>query len=124
VPVVTAGSATVHELHGARFTSYVSPSSGSAELCSWRLDVPGGTIGVPHRPSREEVLVVVAGSARVTLDGQAANAGVGDVVVVPANASFQLDNPGVEPLTAWVSTSVGLEAELPDGTRLTPPWAS
>jgi hypothetical protein len=32
------------------------------------------------------------------------------------------DNPGRQPATAWVTTSVGLEAELADGSRISPPW--
>lgn len=68
--------------------------------------------------------MIVAGAARVTLDGEVCDASVGDVVVVPAKATFQLDNPGAEPFTAWVSSSVGLAAELPDGSLLAPQWAS
>ncbi|TQS42415.1 cupin domain-containing protein [Cryptosporangium phraense] len=122
MPVLS--EAVVHEIHGSRFSSYVRPGSGSVELCAWRLDVPAGTTGVPHRPSREEVLVVLGGAARVTIDGVAQIAGVGDVVLVPAGADFQIDVDGEEPLRAWVTTSVGLTAELPDGTTMTPPWAS
>ncbi|MFI5959249.1 cupin domain-containing protein [Cryptosporangium sp. NPDC051539] len=124
MPVLSEESAAVHEIHGSRFTSYVRPASGSAELCTWRLDVPAGTAGVPHRPSREEVLVVLGGAALVTIDGEAKTATAGDVVLVPAGASFQVDVTGDGPLRAWVTTSVGLVAELPDGSTLTPPWAN
>ncbi|SHN44499.1 cupin domain-containing protein [Cryptosporangium aurantiacum] len=123
MPVLQADSAVTHEVHGSRFTSYVRPAVGSAELCAWRLDVPAGTTGVPHRPSREEVLVILSGSAEVTLDGEVRTATAGDVVLVPAGASFRVD-VGDEPLRAWVTTSVGLTAELPDGSTLTPPWAA
>ena len=118
MPVLNAASAETHEVHGSRFTSYVRPAVGSAELCAWRLDVPAGTVGVPHRPSREEVLAILGGSARVTLDGEARTASAGDVVLVPAGATFQLDVEGDEPLRAWVTTSTGLTAELPDGEQL------
>ncbi|GAA3394476.1 cupin domain-containing protein [Cryptosporangium minutisporangium] len=123
MPVLNAASAVTHEVHGSRFTSYVRPAAGSAELCAWRLDVPPGTTGVPHRPSREEVLAILGGAARVTLDGEVRTAVAGDVVLVPAGASFQLDVEGDEPLRAWVTTSVGLTALLEDGSTLTPPWA-
>ncbi|MFG1927943.1 cupin domain-containing protein [Cryptosporangium sp. NPDC048952] len=124
MPVVDAASAEQYEVHGSRFTSYVRPATGSAQLCAWRLDVPAGTTGVPHRPSREEVLAVLAGSARVTLDGSQFAAAAGDVILVPAGAEFQVDVVGDEPLRAWVTTTVGLTATLADGTTMTPPWAS
>ena len=124
MPVLDGASATAYEVHGSRFTSYVRPATGSAQLCAWRLDVPAGTTGVPHRPSREEVLAILAGAARVTLDGEVRTAVAGDVVLVPAGAEFQVDVDGEEPLQAWVTTTVGLTATLADGSTLAPPWAS
>jgi mannose-6-phosphate isomerase-like protein (cupin superfamily) len=69
---------------------------------------------------------VLGGTLLVTLGHDAGAAGLacraGDVIVVPANSSVRVDNPGGEPASAWVTTSVGLEAVLPDGSRLSPPW--
>lgn len=126
--VVHAADAVVHELHGARFTSYASPARGSTELCAWRLDLPGGSTGVPHTVSREEVIFVLSGSLRVTLgpgtaEEAASSSEPGDAVVVPAGATLRVDNPGHEAASAWVATSVGLEAVLPDGSTFCPPWA-
>jgi quercetin dioxygenase-like cupin family protein len=124
VPVIHAADAVVHELHGARFTSYASSAAGSTELCVWRLDLPQVGDGLPHRISREEVFVVIGGSVRVHLDGTAHVLGAGDVAVAPAGSLLSVDNLGPGPAGAWVSTSVGLEAELCDGSRMNPPWAS
>ena len=124
MPILSSDSVEAFEVHGSRFTSYARPATGSAELCAWRLDVPAGTSGVPHRPSREEVLAILSGAAHVTLDGQTRTAVAGDAVLVPAGAEFRLDVAGDEPLQAWVTTTVGLTAQLPDGSTITPPWAS
>jgi len=125
MPVIRAAEAVVHEVHGSHFTSYTAPSRGGAELCAWRLDVPPGSQGVPHTVSREEVLFVLAGTLRVTLgDAAAGERGQpGDAIVVPPGSSVRVDNPGSEPAAAWVTTTAGLEAVLPDGSRFTPPWA-
>ncbi|HEY1918112.1 MAG TPA: cupin domain-containing protein [Streptosporangiaceae bacterium] len=126
--VLNSADAIVHELHGSRFASYVSPERGSRELCAWRLEVAPGTHGVRHTVNREEVLLMLGGTLQVTVDtsadgtGTAEKAGPGDVIVVPAGASFQVDNPGDEPATAWVTTSVGLQATMADGSRVSPPW--
>ena len=126
MPVVHAADAVAHDMHGSRFTSYAAPARGSAELCAWRLDVPAGCGGKPHVVSREEVVFMLGGTLLVTLgdgtDASGVACGPGDAIVVPAGSSVRVDNPGDEPASAWVTTSVGLEAVLPDGSRLSPPW--
>ena len=120
MPVIHADQAAVHQMHGTSFTAYASPARGSRELCAWHIEIPGHTEGVRHRVSREEVLYVLSGTIRASLDGQAEDAAAGDVIVVPAGAQFGVDNLGGEPATAWVTTSVGLLGVLPDGSWITP----
>jgi quercetin dioxygenase-like cupin family protein len=122
MPVIRAAQSVVHQMHGTSFTSYASPARGSRELCAWRIEIPGGTEGVPHHVSREEVLYVLDGTLRVTLDGEAEDAGPGDVVLVPAGARFGASNLATEPATAWVTTTAGFTGVLPDGSWFTPPW--
>jgi uncharacterized RmlC-like cupin family protein len=126
MPVIHAADSVAHDMHGSRFTSYAAPARGSAELCAWRLDVPAGSEGTPHVVSREEIVFMLGGTLVVTLGEGAEAAGVacraGDAIVVPAGSGVRIDNPGDEPASAWVTTSVGLEAVLPDGSRLSPPW--
>ena len=122
MPVIRAGEAVVHQMHGASFTSYAAPARGSRELCAWRVTIPGRTEGVAHRVSREEVLYVLTGTLRVVLDGQPGEVAVGDVVLVPAGTTVGVDNLTDEPATAWVTASAGLAAVMPDGSWLTPPW--
>ena len=123
MPVIHAGEAVVHEMHGASFTSYAAPARGSQELCAWRVEIPGRTEGVAHHVSREEVLYVLSGTLRAVLDDHAAEASVGDMILVPAGSKFRVDNPADEPVTAWVTAGAGLTAVLADGSRITPPWA-
>jgi mannose-6-phosphate isomerase-like protein (cupin superfamily) len=123
LPVIHAAEATVHHLHDTSFTSYARPSGGSRELCAWRIEIPARTDGVPHHVSREEVLYVLSGRLRATIDGQSGEAAAGDVILVPAGARFSVGNPAGEPAAAWVTTSVGFAGVLPDGSRITPPWA-
>ncbi len=122
MPVIHADQAAVHQMHGTSFTAYASPARGSRELCAWHIEIPGHTEGVRHRVSREEVLYVLSGTIRASLDGQAEDAAAGDVIVVPVGAQFGVDNLGDQPATAWVTTSVGLLGVLPDGSWISPPW--
>ena len=111
------------QLHGSTFTSYVAPASGSTELCAWRLDVAPGSIGVPHRVSREEVVLVTAGELEVDIDGSVRSVATGEVVLVPAGVWFAVSG-GPDGASAWVTTSVGLTATLRDGETITPPWTT
>ena len=122
MPVIRAAEATVHQLHGATFTSYARPATGSAELCGWRIEIPGKTEGTGHQVSREEVIYILSGAVTVTVDESPSQAAAGDVIVVPARSRLRIDNPASETLIAWVTTSVGFTGTMPDGSELTPPW--
>lgn len=122
MPVVRPADATLFETHGSSFSSYVAPFRGSSQLCAWRLDVPAGLEGVPHRPSREEVLLVLDGELHVTLDGERTKVRPGEVVLVPVGSELCVDG-GPTGASAWVTTTPGLEAVTANGSRITPPWA-
>jgi len=122
MPVVHPADAVLFETHGSRFHSYASPSRGTSQLSAWRLDVPAGLRGVTHRPSREEILLILDGELHVTLDDECFVVNPGDVVVVPPSSELLIDG-GRTDATAWVTTTPGLEAVTADGTRIVPPWA-
>lgn len=122
MPVIHPADAAPHETHGSHFLSYVCPSRGSTQLCAWQLTVPADVQGVAHRPTREEVLLVLTGELQVTLDGTTTALAPGDVALVPVGSELRVD-AGPDGATAWVTTTPGLEAVTADGTRITPPWA-
>ncbi|MEU4622180.1 cupin domain-containing protein [Actinoplanes sp. NPDC023801] len=124
MPIYRRAEAVAHRLHGSVFHAYASPSTGSRELCAWRIEITGGVTGVPHRVSRDEVLMISAGELAVSIDGVAGRVVAGDVLVVPAGTEFRADNEGPATVEAWVTTSAGFEATLPDGSTITPPWVS
>lgn len=122
MPIIRRNDATLFEIHGSRFSSYAAPSRGSSQLCAWRLDVPAGLDGVAHRPSREEVLLILEGELHVTVDGDATDVGPGDVIVVPTESELRVDG-GPTGASAWVTSTPGLEAVTAGGARVIPPWA-
>lgn len=123
MPVFDASDAVAYELHGSSFRSYVAPSRGSRQLCAWQLTVPAESRGVAHRPTREEVLLVLTGALSVTVDGATSLLHSGDVALVPAHSELRVD-AGPDGATAWVTSTPGLEAVTADGTRIRPPWAA
>ncbi|MEU6586847.1 cupin domain-containing protein [Nocardia sp. NPDC046763] len=124
MPVIHAADAQSHEMHGSRFTPLVRPSTGSSELCLWRLEIAPGTQGVPHRVHREEAFVLLAGSITLTIDGEAARLAPGDAAVAPAGSAIRLDNPDDQTAEVLVNAPVGFTGELLDGTVVNPPWVN
>ncbi|MDX3239901.1 cupin domain-containing protein [Streptomyces sp. ME03-5709C] len=123
MPVVRSAEADVHDLHGVRFASYARTATGSTELCAWRGEIPAGTAGSAHTVTREEVFLVLSGTPCLTIDGEAHELSPGDVATAPAGSLLAVANPGEGPASVWVTTSVGVEAVFPDGSRVSPPWA-
>lgn len=122
MPIIHPGDATTFPAHGSVFSSFVSPRRGSEQLCAWKLTVAAGQVGVAHRPSNEEVLLILEGRLQVTITGERGHVGPGDVVVIPAGAEVKIDGTAVD-ASAWVTTTSGLQATLANGETIAPPWA-
>jgi mannose-6-phosphate isomerase-like protein (cupin superfamily) len=123
VPVIPAPPSATHELPGSRFTSLATPSRGSSENAVWMIEVAPGGDAVPHSLTREEIFVVLDGTATVTMDGTTKAAAARDAIVVPAGVEFTLRNTGEDALRLIVCFPVGGRAVLADGTTITPPWS-
>ena len=123
MPVIQAPPGPTHAVGGTSFTSLATPSRGSTDLSLWRVAIAPGTPPTPHALTREEIFVVLAGTAEVIIDDIAATAGIGDAIVVPPETRFSLANAGDEPLDLLCCLPIGGQARLGDGSLLTPPWA-
>ncbi len=122
--VVHAPTEPTHALGGTTFTSLATPSRGGTDDTSlWRVSVAPGTPPTPHSLTREEIFLVLSGTADVTIDATRATAETGDAIVVPQGVRFQLGNATDQPLELLCCLPVGGQARLDDGTQFTPPWA-
>ena len=77
---------------------------------------------MPHQLIREEILVVLSGTARASLDGVVAEVAAGGAIVVPPRTPFSLAAAGGEPLVALAYLPVGGQAIVDGGEPFTPPW--
>jgi mannose-6-phosphate isomerase-like protein (cupin superfamily) len=121
--VVPAPTTHTHELPGARFTSLATPTRGCTDTSVWLVEIEPGGVGDVHRLTREEVFVVLEGSATVRLGDSVSHARPGDAVVVPVDTPFAIAAAGDEPLRALCCMPVGGQAQLAEGEPFTPPWA-
>jgi quercetin dioxygenase-like cupin family protein len=122
MPIIAGSTNPTHELPHARFTSLATPSRGTTETSLWRVELAPGAPGAPHQVTREEVLVVLGGTARVSLGGAVFEARTGDVIVVPPDTMFEIANAGDAMLEALCCMPVGGQARV-EGKVFTPPWA-
>lgn len=123
MPVLAAPPTHTHELPGARFTSLATPSRGSTDTSVWRVEIDPGVPAAAHSVTREEVFVVLEGTARVRLGADEHLAGPGAAIVVPAGVPFALAAAGDTPMRAVCLLPVGGQAQLPGEEPFTPPWA-
>lgn len=123
MPVLKSPADYTHRLPNAQFRALATPSRGARETSVWRVSVAPGTHGQPHTLTREEVFVVLSGSAHVRLAGERALAVEGDAIVVPADVEFELSAAGDTPVELLCCMPVGGQAQLGGGAPFTPPWA-
>ncbi|MER6185390.1 cupin domain-containing protein [Streptomyces sp. NPDC001652] len=124
MPVIRSSEAVTHEIHGARFVSYATPLTGSKELCAWRGEIPAGTKAPAHTVNREEIFHLLDGELLITLDDESHRITAGDTLIINPGATLSVENPTDRTAISWVTTSIGLQATLADGTVITPPWAN
>jgi mannose-6-phosphate isomerase-like protein (cupin superfamily) len=89
----------------------------------WRVELPPHADPVPHELTREEVLVVLSGTARASIGGRVADVGAGGAIIVPPDTPFSLTALGGEPVVALAYLPVGGQARMPGEEPFTPPWA-
>jgi mannose-6-phosphate isomerase-like protein (cupin superfamily) len=123
MPVLRAPAAPTHDLGHARFTSLATPTRGSTDTSVWMVEILPGAPAAPHSLTREEVFVVLEGTASARIAGRDGQAEAGDAIVVPAGVEFELANAGATPLRLVCCLPVGGQARFPDGAPFTPPWA-
>ena len=60
--------------------------------------LPGKRLSYQQHARREEHWVMVAGTGRVTLDGNIVDVPAGQAIDIPKGAAHRIENPGDEPL--------------------------
>src|SRR4051812_20817589 len=123
MPVLPAPDDPTHDLGHARFRSLATPSRGTVDTAVWTVDIAPDAPATPHALTREEVFIVIEGTASVRLGDITETASAGDAIVVPADVQLELTNAGATLLRLVCCLPVGGQARLADGSTFTPPWA-
>ncbi|MFD4658714.1 cupin domain-containing protein [Kitasatospora sp. NPDC058444] len=76
--------------------------------------LPAGSSSAPDCHDQDEVMIVMSGTGRITLDGEDTSCGAGDVVVLPRNQEHVVHSTGDSELQ-WVSFYWPLHEPAKDG---------
>jgi quercetin dioxygenase-like cupin family protein len=124
MPYIPSAEAPVfNTIPGTTFTGLAAPSRGSKENAVWRVTVEPGTPARVHQLTREEILIVTAGSATASLSGSIINVSTGDALIVPPFTDFSLANPYQAAFEAIAVLPVGGRAMIEGGEPFAPPWS-
>lgn len=109
-----------HSMQGNHIAGVATPASGARQIEMWRGRMEAGAATPPHRHSGEEVVLILSGSGRATVEGQEVRYTTGDTLILPANAVHQIF---AESDSEFVSAMpLGDTVALPDGTVMNLPW--
>lgn len=100
-----------------------TPSRGATEVSVIRQQQTPGATNPPHLHDREEVMVVLAGTVRVTMEKEDAELSVGDALVVPADTLHQVQSTGDAEAEWLLAAPAGVRFRFADGREASPAWA-
>ncbi|MFI9649570.1 cupin domain-containing protein [Streptomyces sp. NPDC052040] len=121
--VVSESEQRTTKTPAASMFGLAGPSQGSAEISTWRVDLPADASTPLHIIDREQVWMPLSGAFEVEVNGTVEQAKAGQAVIVPAGAKRQLKAVG-GPAEALVAMVVGGKAMMPGSEDKIPlPWA-
>jgi quercetin dioxygenase-like cupin family protein len=114
----------VIETPGGNFGAAIAtPSRGATEVSVIRQrQLPGGANPL-HRHDREEVLVMLSGSATVTCESRRSEVNSGDAIIIPAGALHKIEASGADPAEWLLVAPTGVRFLHANGDEGSPPWA-
>src|SRR5919112_557813 len=116
--------APTFEAGGTTAIGYASPSRGASDTSVWRLELAPGTASPLHSLDREEVFVILDGTAVFTAGDDEHTVRAGDCVIATPGTTSQPRAGGAEPSRAVACMPVGGKATVAGGEPVVPPWAA
>jgi len=112
-------------LPGLVHQTLASHKDGLQNTEVWMQTVePGGETPV-HYHECEEVIVILKGSGRLSIEGKVIEFGPKSTLIIPTDIVHQLTNSGTEEIFLIASfSSTPAKAFTPDGEELVLPWQS
>jgi quercetin dioxygenase-like cupin family protein len=112
-------------LPGIAHRTLARHGDGLGAMSVWKQAMAPGAATPPHRHDCDEVVVVLAGSGTLLIDGQTLSFSAGDTLLLPAERDHQIVNTGDGELATLATFAASpVVTALPDGAVIDLPWAS
>jgi quercetin dioxygenase-like cupin family protein len=121
--IISATQATHFELPNVNFSGLVSPKRGSKENSLWKFVLAPKAPGTKHQLTREELILVTSGTAKVEIGGKTQMVTKGDAIIVPPHTDFSISNESDTKFEGIAVLPVGGQAVMTGEEPFTPPWA-
>lgn len=100
-----------------------TPGRGAKEVSVIRQWQAPGTSNPSHSHDREEVLLVLSGTVKVTTEKESVELSAGDALVVPANVVHRIETTGGSEAEWFLVAPAGVRFLFSDGREASPVWA-
>lgn len=106
----------------ATMTTLASPTQGATRQALWRVEMAPGAVGPDHAMGGEQIWTVVAGAARVEVDGEAHDLAAGDTLVLPPDVPRRIHADADRGVEAVVTGPGADTASGPGREPVVPAW--
>ncbi len=115
----------VFELPGITHRTVAGHAQKLKSMEVWLQTMAPGSATPVHRHACEEVIVVLSGSGRVTIDGRTSSFGPDSTLIVPPDAVHQIENSGSDPIVLVAALgSAPVRVRTAGGEPVPVPWAA
>jgi mannose-6-phosphate isomerase-like protein (cupin superfamily) len=123
VPIVQNDELPVHELPGLIHRTVAGHAQGVSSMEVWHQIMAPGAETPVHRHACEEVILVLSGSGRLTLEDEVSDFQANSTLIVPPDAVHQLINTGREDLVLVAALGTApVRVRTATGDPLPVPW--
>lgn len=123
MPIVRTADLPIHQLPGLTHRTVAGHAQDVSSMEVWHQIMAPGAETPVHRHACEEVIFILSGSGRLTLEDQVSDFQADSTLIIPPDAVHQLTNTGRGDLVLIAALgSAPVRVQTPTGDPLPVPW--
>jgi mannose-6-phosphate isomerase-like protein (cupin superfamily) len=123
MPIIRNGDLPTFELPGLVHRTIAGHAQGVSSMEVWHQVMAPGAETPTHRHACEEVILILSGSGRVTVEGESSDFQANSTVIVPPDVVHQIVNTGTDDLVLVAALGTApVRVRTASGEALPVPW--